>query len=97
MTAESLRNVCLAQIKAGKSSWVTDLRDKALAKITKGGGQILVLEQGSGNGKSFGGKVLMDCVSVAETTQSALDDAAADGSETVAGANLDFRGLLCSD
>lgn len=74
-SAAQFRRICLAQIEAGNLAWVTDLRDKALALITKGKGQLTFLNSASLNGKNFGRSLTLSNLSVADITQSAINEA----------------------
>lgn len=76
----SLQRVCLAQIRAGNSTWVQKLRDDALAKIAQGGGMLAPLNSAGQNGKSFGREIRLDAVQVADIAQAALDEAEGLGS-----------------
>lgn len=96
MTAESFQRVCATRVKAGAAgiAWVQALRDRALAKIAAGGGQIYVVETGSGAGKTFGRRTLLDCVIVADICDQALADGRNGGAgDTYAATSFDFSQL----
>ena len=71
-----LRRICLAQIAAGNSAWVEQLRDRALTQITAGNGQLSALKTGTVNGRTFERTTILTNVDVADIAQSALDEAA---------------------
>jgi hypothetical protein len=85
-----LQRICAAQIAAGNSAWVTDLRDKALALITKGKGQLSALVSASLNGKTFGRTILLTAIEEADICQSALAEAAGTGGQAEGVTGPDF-------
>ena len=74
--AERFRRICLAQIAAGQSTWVTTLRTSALAAIAAGNGQLRFMSSGGDSVKNFTANSLLTNLDVADITQSALDEAA---------------------
>ena len=76
--ASRFRRICLSQIAAGSTSWVTNLRDLALAAITAGKGQLRFMSAGGDGVKNFSANSLLTNLDVADITQSAIDEAAGD-------------------
>lgn len=76
--ASRFRRICLAQIAAGQSAWVTNLRTLALAAITAGNGQLRFMSNGSDGVKNFSANSLLTNLDVADITQSSIDEAAGD-------------------
>jgi hypothetical protein len=76
--ASRFRRICLAQIAAGSSSWVTNLRTLALAAIASGNGQLRFMSGGGDGVKNFSANSLLTNLDVADITQGAIDEAAGD-------------------
>ena len=74
--ASRFRRICLAQIAAGQSAWVTNLRALALAAITAGKGQLRFMASGGDGIKNFTANSLLTNLDVADITQNAIDEAA---------------------
>ena len=76
--ASRFRRICLAQIAASQSAWVTNLRDLALAAIVAGKGQLRFMSNGGDGVKNFSAEMILTNLDVADITQSAIDEAAGD-------------------
>ena len=76
--ASRFRRICLAQIAASQSAWVTNLRDLALAAIAAGKGQLRFMSNGGDGVKNFSAEMILTNLDVADITQSAIDEAAGD-------------------